>query len=344
MSKIPIVVVGSSNTDMIIKLDRIPKPGETLLGGDFAMAAGGKGANQAVSAARAGGAVTFIARVGQDMFGDQAIAGFRATGINVDFVLRDRTSPSGVALIFVGKDGENSIAVASGANGKLTPADVAKASRVFRGASALLLQLETPLNTVRTAATLASKAGVRVILNPAPARELPDGLLRQVYLLTPNESEASLLTGMTVNSQATATTAADRLLARGVQNVIITLGRHGALVAGPTGRYLIPAFKVKPVDTTAAGDVFNGALAVGLAEGRSLVESARFANAAAAISVTRAGAQTSVPTRQEIERMLAAWNSSAKVPSPTQKRVREKADVTEVPPKRWTGAEVICWG
>jgi ribokinase len=301
-----ILVVGSSNTDMIIKMARIPRPGETIIGGDFTSAAGGKGANQAVGAARAGGAVTLIARIGQDMFGDKAVAGFIADGINVDYVVRDRTSPSGVALIFVGQNGENSIAVASGANARLTPADVRKAKGAFRDVSVLLLQLETPLDTVQAAAELAAAAGVRVILNPAPARPLPDKLLRRLYLLTPNESEAELLTRVAVDNVDGAAKAADALLARGVQNVIITMGARGAWVAGAGIRQMIPAFKVKAVDTTAAGDVFNGALALALAEGKPLLEAARFASAAAAISVTRMGAQTSAPTRKEIERLLAA--------------------------------------
>ncbi len=305
MSRNSILVVGSSNTDMIIKMQRIPKPGETILGGEFASAAGGKGANQAVGAARAGGAVTFIARVGRDMFGDQAVAGFVADGINVDYVVRDRTSPSGVALIFVGQNGENSIAVASGSNANLAPADLLKARRAFKQASVVVLQLETPLKTVEAAAKLAASAGARVILNPAPARPLPNALLRRVYLLTPNETEAELLTGLTVKNEAAAAKAADALLARGVENVIITLGARGALVAGSQGRGLVAAHKVKAVDTTAAGDVFNGTLAMALAEGKSLLEAARFASAAAAISVTRLGAQTSAPTRKEIERLLA---------------------------------------
>jgi ribokinase len=311
--KARILVVGSSNTDMIIKMERIPKPGETIIGGEFASAAGGKGANQAVGAARAGGAVTLVARVGHDMFGDKAIAGFTADGINVDYVVRDRTSPSGVALIFVGQNGENSIAVASGANARLTPADVRKAKGAFRKASVLLLQLETPLDTVQAAAELAAAAGVCVILNPAPAQPLPDKLLRRVYLLTPNESEAELLTGISVDNVDSAAKAASALLARGAHNVIITMGARGALVAGADLRQMIPSFKIKAVDTTAAGDIFNGALALGLAEGRSLIEAARFASAAAAISVTRMGAQTSAPTRKEIDRLLAAGNGSAGV-------------------------------
>jgi ribokinase len=293
-----ILVVGSSNTDMIIKLDRIPRPGETILGGAFVTAAGGKGANQAVGAARAGGQVTFIARVGQDMFGEQAVAGFVRDGINVKHVTRDKTNPSGVALIFVAKDGENSIAVAGGANAKLSPADVRKARAAFTGASVLVMQLETPLETVQAAADLAAKAGVRVILNPAPAQPLPDKLLKRISILTPNETEAELLTGSAGEE------AAAKLRARGVATVILTLGANGALIADATGTRLVPGFKVKAVDTTAAGDIFNGSLAVALAEGKSLDAAVRFANAAAAISVTRLGAQPSAPTRREIERFL----------------------------------------
>jgi len=299
-----ILVVGSSNTDMIIKLDRIPRPGETILGGAFVTAAGGKGANQAVGAARAGGQVTFIARVGRDMFGDQAVAGFVKDGINVDYVTRDKTNPSGVALIFVAKDGENSIAVAGGANAKLSPADVRKAKAAFAGASVLVMQLETPLETVQAAADLAAKAGVRVILNPAPAQPLPDKLLNRVSILTPNETEAELLTGIAVKDDVSAAAAATKLRARGVRTVIITLGARGAFVATESGEQLVPGFKVKAVDTTAAGDIFNGALAVALAEGKPLELAVRFANAAAAISVTRLGAQPSAPTRREIERFL----------------------------------------
>jgi ribokinase len=304
MSKI--VVVGSSNTDLIIKLDRIPRPGETVLGGEFSTAAGGKGANQAVAAARAGGEVTFIARLGCDSMGEQAIAGFVRDGINVDYIVRDKTRPSGVALIFVAQDGENSIAVASGANERLSPTDVKRAAKVIRGARVLVLQLETPLNTVRMAAELAAKAGVKVLLNPAPARKLPDKLLKYVDVLTPNEGEAEMLTGIKVRDRNAAAKAAKALLARGVENVIITMGSRGAFVAGREVRQMIPAYKVKAVDTTAGGDVFNGALAVALAEGRSLLEAARFATAAAAISVTRLGAQTSAPTRLEINKLFAS--------------------------------------
>ena len=304
MSSSSIIVVGSSNTDMIIKLERIPRPGETILGGEFVTAAGGKGANQAVGAACAGGQVTFIARVGRDMLGEQAVAGFMRHGINVDHVLRDPAAPSGVALIFVAKDGENSIAVAGGANGRLSSADVKKAAKVFAGASVLVMQLETPLATLQTAAELAAKAGVRVILNPAPARPLPDKLLRHVSVLTPNETEAELLTGIAVTTDTSAAKAAAKLRARGVETVNLTLGARGAFIADATGSRRVPGFKVKAVDTTAAGDIFNGALAVALAEHQPLDQAVRFANAAAAISVTRLGAQPSAPSRKEIAKLL----------------------------------------
>ena len=309
MIKPPVLVIGSSNTDLIIKAERIPRPGETILGGQFVTAAGGKGANQAVAASRAGGAVTFIARVGRDTNGDQAVAGFAAAGIDVNHVIRDPTSPSGVALIFVGRSGENSIAVASGANDKLSPTDVRKAKGAFRRARVVLLQLETPLRTIEASIELAAAAGLRVVLNPAPARPLPARLLERVYLLTPNESEAELLTGVAVASEAAAARAAGALLARGAQNVVITMGSRGAFVAGEVAgsrvRRMIPGFKVHALDATGAGDVFNGALAVALAEGRPLLEAARFGSAAAAISVTRLGAQPSAPTRREIQAVLA---------------------------------------
>jgi ribokinase len=300
----PIVVVGSSNTDMVIRVPRIPRAGETLLGGEFLTAAGGKGANQAVGAARSGGKVALIARVGRDVFGDQAIAGLRRDGIDVSRVFRDKLTPSGVALIFVAKDGENSIAVAGGANEKLSPADVKKATDVIRSAALLVAQLETPLATVTAAVDVAVKAGVPVILNPAPARRLPNSLLKRISVLTPNETEAELLTGIKVTDASAAAKACSKLRSRGVRTVILTLGSRGAFLADANGQRLVPGFKVKTVDSTAAGDIFNGALAVALAEGKTVLDAVRFANAAAALSVTRMGAQPSAPTRADIEKFL----------------------------------------
>lgn len=299
-----IVVVGSSNTDMIIKLDHLPQPGETVLGGDFSTAAGGKGANQAVAAARAGGAVTFVARVGDDMFGRLAVEQFAADGIDVRHVTEDSDAPSGVALIFVDRNGENSIAVASGANAHLTPVDALSARDAVRDAQIMITQLETPIETVRAAVVLASEQGVPVILNPAPAQSLGADILRHVSVLTPNETEAELLTGVKVSTTADAEAAAEKLASMGVEAIVITLGARGAFVFNADHSELIAGFDVQAVDTTAAGDVFNGALAVALAKEAPLLEAVHFANAAAALSVTKLGAQPSAPTLDEIEEFL----------------------------------------
>jgi len=304
MDRPKIVVVGSSNTDLVVRADRIPRPGETVIGGAFHIAPGGKGANQAVAAARAGGAVTFVARLGTDDFGERAIAGFQADGIDVSHIRRDPKAASGVALIIVNRAGENSIAVASGANARLSPADVRAASAEIEAAMAVLLQLETPLPTVRTSARLAAANDVLVILNPAPARALDAVLLRLVDVLTPNETEAEFLTGIAVRSRKDMAEAACRLRQRGPKAVLLTLGAKGVFVSAEGTETLLPAFDVKAADTTAAGDVFNGALAVALAEGRTLLEAARFASGAAALSVTKFGAQPSAPTRREIELFL----------------------------------------
>ena len=303
----PIIVVGSANTDMVLKMERLPRPGETVLGGAFAIAAGGKGANQAVGAARAGGRVVFVARVGRDDFGVRAIQGLVRDRIVVDYVIRDGKRPTGVALIFVARSGENSIAVASGANAALSAKDVRKAAPAFAGAGFLLTQLETPLDGVAAAVELAARRGLRVILNPAPARRLPGGLLKMVDILTPNESEAEILTGVRVAGARDAGRAAAILRKKGVGTVIVTLGARGAFVSGPGVEVLAPGFKVRAVDTTAAGDIFNGALAVALSEGKPLPGAVRFANAAAALSVTRPGAQPSAPKRREIEAFLAGY-------------------------------------
>jgi ribokinase len=295
-----IVIVGSSNTDMIVKTERIPKPGETVIGGTFSMAAGGKGANQAVASARAGGKVTLVARIGSDLFGAQAVKGFRADKIHVNHIVRDKKAASGVALIFVDEAGENSIAVASGANAALSPSDVRKARAVIASADVLLMQLETPIETVEAAADIAVKRNIPVILNPAPARSLEETLLRKISVLTPNEHEAELLTGISVQSEQDTALAAEALKAKGVRLVIITLGPKGAYVHSDETKGLIPGYPVSAVDSTAAGDVFNGAFAVAFAEKRPLADAVRFANAAAAISVTKLGAQPSAPRRSAI--------------------------------------------
>ena len=296
-----IVVLGSSNTDMIVKTERIPRPGETVIGGVFSKAPGGKGANQAVAAARAGGSVVFIGRVGADMLGEEALAGYICDGIDVSRVTRDPDAYSGVALIFVDAKGENSIAVASGANANVTPADVEAARDRIESAAVLLMQLEIPIEAVRAAADIAVARGVRVILNPAPARALDDALLRNISILTPNETEAELLTGISADTDRGVENATEALRARGIETVLLTLGTRGVYIASPEYRGIVPCYPVECVDSTAAGDVFNGVLAASLADGRILLDAVRFASAAAAISVTRMGAQPSAPYREEIE-------------------------------------------
>jgi ribokinase len=297
-----IVVVGSSNTDMVVRVPHLPAPGETVLGSSFLMAAGGKGANQAVAAARLGAQVTLIARVGQDVFGEAALLGLEREGINTRHVSVDPEMASGVALITVDNTGENSIAVAPGANGHLSPLDVQRAQAAILDADVLLLQLEVPLETVQVAAELARQAGVCVILNPAPAPEspLPPALLACVDVLTPNESEANALTGAPDSLDR----AARRLLDTGVEAVVITLGARGALIVTQQGQQMVSGFPVKAVDTTAAGDAFNGGLAAALGEGHPLAEAVRFANACGALAATRLGAQPSLPTAEEVERFL----------------------------------------
>ncbi|MBN1789376.1 MAG: ribokinase [Bacteroidales bacterium] len=296
-----IAVIGSSNTDMVVRTKHLPVAGETTLGGDFFMNPGGKGANQAVAARRLGGNVNFIAKIGNDIFGKEALQLFKSEGLNTDHVVTDVMNPSGVALIAVDEHAENLIVVAPGANSNLSVIDLEAARAEITRSEIILLQLEIPLSTVMYAAEMAFTAGKKVILNPAPACELPDELLKRLYLITPNETEAGTLTGVTVNNTDTALEASKILTDKGVKAVIVTLGSQGAFYFDGLEGKLIPAQKVKPVDTTAAGDVFNGALAVALAEGMDMEDAILFANKAAAISVTRMGAQASAPYRGEID-------------------------------------------
>ena len=296
MHKAKVVVIGSSNTDMTIKGDRLPKPGETVLGGEFRMGPGGKGANQAVAAQRLGADVSFICKVGRDIFGDNAIAGYQKEGIDCSRILRSDKA-SGTALILVDGNAENCIAVAPGANADLTPEDVDSVADVIRSADYLILQLEIPVESVLRAAKIAHEAGVYVILNPAPACHLPDELFGYISLITPNQTESALLSGVGDNLDA----AVEKLMQLGVKDVVVTLGSKGALVISEGTRTLVPSLKVKAVDTTAAGDTFCGALCVALSEGCSLVDAARFATKASALTVQKMGAQDSIPFRSDIK-------------------------------------------
>jgi ribokinase len=295
-----ITIIGSSNTDMVIKSGHLPAPGETVLGGDFFMNPGGKGANQAVAAARLGGEVHFVCKVGKDVFGETALQQFKNEGIHTRFVTQDPFAPSGVALINVDAQGENCITVASGANNCLSKVDIDAASEIFEAGDFVLIQLETPIETVVYAAEKAAKKGLKVVLNPAPAADLPAELFPHLYAITPNETEAELLTGIHVKDLISAENAANILLNKGVQHVIITLGAEGALYKTAYATEHIPVAKVVAQDTTAAGDCFNGALVVGLSEGMDFPEAIKFACKAASISVTRLGAQASMPKLEEL--------------------------------------------
>ncbi len=294
-----IVVIGSSNTDLVIQVPHFPTAGETVLGDDFMVARGGKGANQAVAAARLGADVTFITRLGRDSFGEAALAACQVEGISTEFISFDAQKASGVALIMVDQHGENVIGVAAGANNTLTPADVFAAEAAIQAADCVLLQLEVPLIVVETAVALANKHNVRVILNPAPAKPLPPTLLQAIDILTPNETEAAIL-GLFDPEQAAGLLSLDRV---GIKIIVMTLGSKGALLISAAQHKEIPAYPIDVVDTTAAGDAFNGALAVAIANGRSLPDAVDFANAAGALAASKAGAQPSLPTLAEVEKL-----------------------------------------
>lgn len=306
-----LVVVGSLNMDFVVAVDRLPAPGETVLGRDFRMVPGGKGANQACAAGKLGADsvhVKLIGRVGYDVFADHLKASLSAAGVDVTAVHATRAQPTGVALIWVDRTGQNSIVVASGANHELAAADVEAMRKSFRGAAIALFQLETPLDTVQAALKLAREEGAITVLDPAPAQALPAGLLEQVDILTPNESEALVLCGLPPArvSQAKASKLAESLLRLGPRTVIVKLGDQGCLLLNEAGPRHFPASAVEVRDTTAAGDTFNAALAVALAEGKPIEKAIPFANAAAAISVTRFGAQASAPSRAEVEALLTS--------------------------------------
>lgn len=295
-----IVVIGSSNTDMVVRSEHLPRPGESVLGGDFMMAGGGKGANQAIAVARMGHNVVFSAAVGRDMFGDAAVAGYQRFGVDTSYIVRKDT-PSGIALIMVDGAGQNSISVALGANNCLTAEDVMPALESVSAGDIVLLQLEIPMSTVDACVAVAAAKGAKVVLNPAPAAVVSEQTLSKLYLITPNQTEAQTLTGIEVTDEASATAAAKALTAKGVERVVITMGSQGSLLYENGVSEIIPAHKVSAVDTTAAGDVYNGALCAAIAEGMPLGDALRFATKAAAISVTRAGAQPSVPSREEVD-------------------------------------------
>ncbi|WP_394746892.1 ribokinase [Spongiimicrobium salis] len=301
MKQQKIIVIGSSNTDMVLKSSHLPLPGETVIGGRFTMNPGGKGANQAVAAARLGGHIVFIARVGKDLFGEQAIQAFQKHGIDTRFISKDEKEASGVALIMVDDHGENSIAVALGANGTLNKKNITPALPEIKESAFVLTQLESPMQTVEYLGKLAQKNDLKLVLNPAPAQPLSDELLASLHIITPNQIEAELLSGTKVSDESSARIAAGALRKKGVDIVIITMGSKGAFVQSDTINELIPSPKVQVVDTTAAGDTFNGALLVALAEGKDLKSAVAFANSAAAYAVGILGAQASAPLRKDIK-------------------------------------------
>lgn len=294
-----ILVIGSANTDMVVKANKLPLPGETILGGTFIMNPGGKGANQAVAASRLGGNVILVAKVGDDLFGKQTIDVLKKENINTDYVFVDEDTPSGTALIMVNEEGENCIVVAPGANANLLPEDIERVKEMEE-ADIILMQLEIPIETIIAVAKMAKLNGQRVIINPAPAQKLGSELLNGLFLITPNETEATFLTGINVEDEISAAQAAEVFINKGVQNVIITLGKKGAYFQNKKIKLMIDAPVVKAMDTTAAGDTFSGALTVALTEKMDWQQAIKFAVQAASISVTRMGAQSSVPRRSEL--------------------------------------------
>lgn len=298
MSKI--IVIGSANTDMTVKTSHLPLPGETILGGDFFMNQGGKGANQAVAVKRLGGDLRFVAKLGADVLGKQTLNAYASEGIDTRFIVIDEQVASGVALICVDNEAENSIVVASGANMQLKEQDVDPVLDEIQAGDILLMQLEIPLSTVVYAARKAYERGAKVILNPAPATALPRELFQYLNMITPNRIEAAMLTGIATDDENGLKRAVEEMCAWGVKNVIVTLGAQGSFVHEGADDYYVEACKVEPVDTTAAGDTFNGAVCVGLAEGMTLKQAVQMAAQASALAVTKLGAQVSIPYRKDL--------------------------------------------
>ena len=305
-----VVVVGSYNTDLTIKISRIPHPGETIIGGIFSEGGGGKGANQAVAAARAGADVSFIARVGNDMLGNEGIQRLNKERIDTRYIFLDNDFPTGVAFIVVDEHGENSIVVASGSNARLSPEDIDCAQKEISSAGVLLVQLESPIDAIRTAIKKAHEKDTIVILNPAPAQMLEPNFLQEIDIITPNRVEAEMITGIKVTDEESLRSIVKKFFQYGIRNVFITLGSNGIFAGFSSTMKFIPAFKVCPVDSTGAGDVFSGSLAAFISDGIPLEKAAKMAVASASISVTRMGAQSSAPYRMEIENFIFANSSS----------------------------------
>ena len=299
-----IIVVGSLNIDLVVRTPRFPQPGETIAGEDLAVVPGGKGANQAVAAARLGGRVAMVGRVGADAFGPRSLGGLEQQGVDTCHVGRDERSATGTAVILIDAQGQNSIILSPGANQRVEPADVEAAQHLFKGSEMLVLQLEIPLETVEFAAGLAREHGLSVILNPAPGQTLPGCLLESVDVLVPNETELQLIAGRETDGTEARVAAARELLRRGVAAVVVTLGADGALVVTHDETQLVAGRQADVVDTTAAGDAFVGALAVALTAGRALCEAVEYANCAGALAVTRFGAQPSLPTAAEVDALF----------------------------------------
>lgn len=295
-----IVIIGSSNTDLVVRTHKIPSPGETVIGEDYFVNPGGKGANQAVTVAKLGGNASFIARVGDDEYGRMSLEGYKAAGLDVSHVAIDHSAHSGVAMIVVDDNAENAITVSSGANYNMCKEDIDKAEALLESADFLLMQLEIPMPIVEYAAGKACAKGVKVILNPAPGTKISESLLSKLYIIVPNETECEILTGIRITDQESKMRAAEKLLRAGIKNVILTIGSKGSCLVNSEGCVHVPAIPQKAVDTTAAGDVYCGALCVALSEGKSISDAMLFATAASSISVMRKGAQPSIPTREEV--------------------------------------------